>query len=365
MKIAVFSVACCASISIAHAQSSVTLYGLIDGGLSYVTNAGGHAQVLENSGVLRNNRWGIMGQEDLGGGWKTVFILENGFTLENGALGQGGLEFGRRAYVGIGNDYGFVTLGRQYDLIVVDGADYSAAIYNTVYAFHQGDIDRLSGERVNSSIKFISNSFRGFSFGALYGFGDPGTPTNTGRTLSAGAHYQNGSFTMGGAYTVVHNSVMPLATFFGITRLFGQTIGTVNATTGALTAVSVNISKLQTSVLGASWDWASWGVRGLVTDTKISVFGNSGNYLTFEGTGVWRPTAALSLSAAYALLRFEGQKYGEASATADYFLSKRTDVYAAVVNMRGYDGARADLLTLATSSSNAQSVFRVGIRHLF
>ena len=365
MKIAVLSVVCCASINIAYAQSSVTLYGLIDGGLSYVTNAGGHAQVLENSGIMRNNRWGMKGIEDLGGGWKTVFVLENGFALENGTLGQGGLEFGRQAYVGIGNQYGTVTLGRQYDLIVQELGDYSGADYNTAYAFHQGDIDRLSGERVDSSIKFLSTSFHGFTFGALYGFGDPGTPTNTGRTLSAGAHYQNGPFTMGGAYTAVHNSVMPLATYFGITKLFGQTIGAVNAITGALTAAPVNISKLETSALGASWDWESWGVRGVVTNTKIAVFGDSGNYLTLEGTGVWHPIVSVAVSASYALLRFEGQKYGEAAATVDYVLSKRTDVYAAVVNMRGYDGARADLLTLATSGTNAQTAFRVGIRHLF
>jgi len=102
----------------AHAQSSVTLYGLVDDGLNINTNAGGKHLYNVSSGVIQASRWGMRGTEDLGGGLKTVFLLENGFDENTGKLGQGGLEFGRQAYVGLSSDYGSVTLGRQYDSVV-------------------------------------------------------------------------------------------------------------------------------------------------------------------------------------------------------------------------------------------------------
>jgi predicted porin len=62
---------------------------------------------------------GLRGTEDLGGGVRTVFVLKNGFELNNGRLAQGGAEFGRQAFVGFETDrLGTITLGRQYDSVV-------------------------------------------------------------------------------------------------------------------------------------------------------------------------------------------------------------------------------------------------------
>src|ERR1700712_1126890 len=82
----------------ASAQSSVTLYGLIDAGFAYTNNvantgAGPDQQVSKfgmTSGNLQGSRWGLRGQEDLGGGLKAVFTLENGFNITNGTASQGG-----------------------------------------------------------------------------------------------------------------------------------------------------------------------------------------------------------------------------------------------------------------------------------
>jgi len=65
----------------AHAQSSVTLYGIVDNGISYNSNAGGHTLYKLSSGVMQGSRWGVRGIEDLGGGLKTIFALESGFDL--------------------------------------------------------------------------------------------------------------------------------------------------------------------------------------------------------------------------------------------------------------------------------------------
>ncbi|MFP3693597.1 porin, partial [Burkholderia sp. SIMBA_048] len=73
----------------AHAQSSVTLYGLIDAGLTYTNNqitgtGGGHSNWEMTSGAVQYSRWGLRGAEDLGAGLKAVFTLESGFNLNNG-----------------------------------------------------------------------------------------------------------------------------------------------------------------------------------------------------------------------------------------------------------------------------------------
>jgi len=101
---------------IAHAQSTVTLYGLISTGILYTSNAGGHSQVSMASGPEQLPRFGLKGSEDLGGGTAAIFTLENGFNSANGTLGQGGRMFGRLAYVGLTNDrFGTVTMGRQLE----------------------------------------------------------------------------------------------------------------------------------------------------------------------------------------------------------------------------------------------------------
>jgi GBP family porin len=103
----------------AHAQSSVTLYGLIDTGIVYTNNQGGHSAWQENSSMLSNELWGLKGSEDLGGGLSAIFHLESGFNLQNGRATYTGTMFGRQAYVGMQSDkYGTFTLGRQYDSVV-------------------------------------------------------------------------------------------------------------------------------------------------------------------------------------------------------------------------------------------------------
>src|ERR1700743_2659772 len=111
----------------AHAQSSVTLYGLLDEGLLFNTNAknivngknvgGRQFSVDSNTGSL-GSRWGIRVIEDLGGGMNAVAGVESGINVSTGQFGQGGTAFGRQAYVGLGSkSYGTVTLGRQYDSV--------------------------------------------------------------------------------------------------------------------------------------------------------------------------------------------------------------------------------------------------------
>ncbi|MEA3130978.1 MAG: hypothetical protein QOF46_2773, partial [Paraburkholderia sp.] len=158
---------------VAHAQSSVTLYGIIDEGFNINTNSGGKHLYNLSSGVLQGSRWGLRGTEDLGGGLKAIFVLENGFDVNNGKLGQGGLMFGRQAYVGLSSQFGTVTLGRQYDSVV----DYVGPLeagdqWGGYIAAHPGDIDNFNNAyRTNNTVKYTSANYGGLTFGGTYSFG--------------------------------------------------------------------------------------------------------------------------------------------------------------------------------------------------
>jgi outer membrane protein OmpU len=135
------------AIPSAQAQSSVQIYGILDAGVTMLSNVAGAKAWVSDSGVQQANRLGFIGSEDLGGGNKAVFRLENGFSLNNGTLGQGGLLFGRQAYVGLSNPFGTVTLGRQYDFMTQKLAlDATAAFIGGLYDWHLGDQDRIAGE---------------------------------------------------------------------------------------------------------------------------------------------------------------------------------------------------------------------------
>ncbi|CAN7671052.1 porin [Caballeronia sp. LjRoot34] len=97
--------------AVADAQSSVTLYGVIDTGFQYQNGMPqGHLVSME-SGNLLPSRWGLKGAEDIGGGTQVIFRLESGFNSTTGALSCG--IFCRQAIVGVTNPaYGTVKVGR-------------------------------------------------------------------------------------------------------------------------------------------------------------------------------------------------------------------------------------------------------------
>ncbi|MGF6367994.1 putative porin [Paraburkholderia sp. RAU6.4a] len=159
----ILALACTASVAVAHAQSGVTLYGLIDNGLNYQSNAGGKRLYNMSAGELNGSRWGLRGTEDLGGGLAAICVLENGFDENTGKLGQAGLQFGRQAYVGVVSGVGAVTLGRQYDSIVDYVNPFAAAnTWGGTFLAHPGDVDQLAHtNRTNNSVKFKSHDIGG------------------------------------------------------------------------------------------------------------------------------------------------------------------------------------------------------------
>ncbi len=148
MKRKCLVVACTlACMGTASAQSSVTLYGVVDMNIEYANHVGAvpvasngfnrgpaNDAYRMNSGGVSGSRWGLRGTEDLGGGLKAVFVLESGFNLDTGTSQQSGRLFGRQAFVGVQKaGIGQFSFGRQYASMFEALADFSPTAYATQY----------------------------------------------------------------------------------------------------------------------------------------------------------------------------------------------------------------------------------------
>ena len=341
----------------AHSQSSVILYGILDNGITYTNNMGGKSSIQENTGIMQGNRWGLLGTEDLGGGLKAIFTLENGFTLNNGALAQGGLLFGRQAFVGLSsNTFGTMTLGRQYDFmcdfLVQDSAGNEIT---TAAGFHFQDVDRVACEELNNSVKYVTSSFYGVTAGAMYAFSNQagafgGNSANP-RGMSFGAKYDNGPLSIGAAYTDVD----------------GQT--------GSLATIAFGGTSLRTMGLGARYRFDKTLVFGNITTTSISntAAGGTATVNNYEIGAAYQLTPAFRYGGGYTLSTWNGYQYHQFNFALDYFLSKRTDLYLGVnYQHTNNDATGAGIWLVATpgsfknfSTSNNQVAVRLGIRHNF
>ncbi|MGO3126105.1 MAG: porin, partial [Advenella sp.] len=224
-----------AATGVAQAATSVTLYGLVDGGIGYtktkITESAfedGHrhgARWIEKrnigmvNGILNGNRWGLKGTEDLGNGTSAIFQVESGFDLGNGRSSQGGRLFGRKAIVGLtGDSWGTLTLGRQYNVAddVVSGIDpFGTGVLQA------GVVDGAFGDspsaRMDDSLKYMSPDFGGFKFGIAYagknyketdtqefdrrGHGETEKgEKNTTNWISMGLGFENGPVSVGASY---------------------------------------------------------------------------------------------------------------------------------------------------------------------
>jgi predicted porin len=127
------AVLCAATLlpGLACAQSSVTVYGIVDATVRHATNAGpdGSSLTSVGDGAYTGSRFGLKGSEDLGGGMKSLFLLEDGFDPSTGTTQQasssanngqgaapGGRLFGREAWVGLSAQGFTLQLGRQSTL---------------------------------------------------------------------------------------------------------------------------------------------------------------------------------------------------------------------------------------------------------
>jgi Outer membrane protein (porin) len=365
----------------ANAQSSVTLYGLIDAGVMYTNNVkkGGTqgALIQATSGNINGSRFGLRGGEDLGGGMKAIFVLEDGYNVQNGKLGQNNRMFGRQAFAGLSStQFGTLTLGRQYDSLV----DFVAPLSGTAGTFgdtgfaHPFDNDNLNHSvRMSNAIKYTSVNYGGLTFGGLYAFSN-----NTGfainRAYSAGVSYSNGPFKAAAGYLQINGS--------NSTTNTGGAVDLAESTANGTGGFQLGADVQRTAGAALSYGFGPVTTGFVYTHSQFentASFGathGSMRFDNFEVNGKYAVTPALSLGASYTYTNAHvggtstfgsDPKWNQVNLQAVYALSRRTDVYAeAMVQHVSGEGYTAFINTAGGASSTGnQVVGTVGLRTRF
>jgi predicted porin len=337
----------------AHAQSSVTLYGVADAGLLFNNNVkGGQLYALSTA---NSSRFGLLGSEDLGGGLKAIFNLENGYSIGTGAMSQGGLLFGRKAFVGLKSDtYGTLTAGRQYSASndatssFASGADWAAS--GLGYGTRAADVDNVdTSNRIQNSIKYTSPSYRGLTVGLLYSFGGQAGQFSKNAVTDAAVAYVNGPLRLGASYMFTKD---PYYATFGNQ---GNSSSTSSPVTGANNNMPSRIyggyasaGSQQIITAGGSYVVGPATIGVLYSNTQFQNLGSvnavgsfgtkyNGGTATFNSGELnlkYTLTPALTLAGAYIYTHNSGAdnlgsaSYNQINLGTIYSLSKRTSLYA-------------------------------------
>ncbi len=337
---------------VAHAQSAVEVYGIVDVGLvrdsgSVIDTTGSSYGTKLSSGAQSGTRLGFKGKEDLGNGLNALFVLETGIAADTGFLNQGNRAFGRQSFVGLQGDFGTLTLGRQYTsyfLTLNQVADPFASGLagnaqnlmlpgtrnaNIIEASITG-ADRAI--RMDNAIKYATPVFENFSAEIAYGFGEDRTKSDANRVITGSVGYDSKPLNVRLAYYEKNN--------------FDDT------------------ANLKSTMLAANYDlefakiYAAFADNDWVGQTKTR------NYLI----GATVPFGAHKVIASY--IRADGRGIYAAN-DADqwgigytYSLSKRTNLYAAYGYISNDGAAR---YTVGNNSDNGTTTkaFNLGVRHVF
>lgn len=332
----------------AQAQTSVTLYGVVDTGIGYQSNqapalgatSGGKASTKMINGIWAGSRFGLKGSEDLGGGTKAIFTLEEGFNSATGAQSVSGLAFNRQAYVGLTDArLGTFTAGRQYTSYYTLLSPWSPTTWLTgAFGAHPGDIDSLdTNYRANNSFVYTTPTIAGLTVSGSYSMGGAPGSFNAGSTWSAAAQYKNG----------------PLGVAAGIQRVNNSAAG--GGAWGSFSTVSNNGSQPAVSALNNGYQLAQAQQRIAVTggwqftpalDLSVSYsnvqyipgvnskFASEAVFNTYGAVLHWKAVPTLDLAGGYSYTKAakangvtDGAQYQQFNLSQYYSLSKRTAFY--------------------------------------
>ena len=358
MKKSLIALAALAAVGAASAQSSVTLYGVIDTNYGWarttVKNRNGVSGTVKTTttglnaagGNMSGSRWGLKGQEDLGNGLSAVFNVEAGFNSANGSTGASttynpvtrafdstGAGFNRRAVVGLKGGFGQVLLGRDYTPLdellggngfqAIDLSTYNESPYGTALYTSRADGIHYSGNFSGVGVKaFVSYEREKETTN--------GNTTGDERTEGYGLNlsYATGPFAIAG----------------GVQQF-------KNKETVAGTSTSVKNTEY---AVAASYDFTAAKVFGHYAGNDPDV----GETMHQYSLGVAVPFGAATLGAQYAYNKQGDFKGHDVVLQGTYALSKRTDLYARAGRYNSWKFKAAD-------QSVKSDVVAVGIRHRF
>ena len=381
---------------VANAQSSVTLYGIADAGLLFNNNVkGGKLYALSSA---TSSRFGLLGTEDLGGGLHAIFTLENGYTIGSGGLGQGGLLFGRKAFVGLKSDtYGALTAGRQYSAsndataTFASGADWAAS--GLGYGTRAADVDNVdTSNRIQNSIKYTSPNYRGLTVGLLYSFGGQAGHFSQNAVEDAAIAYSNGPLKLGASYMFTKdpyyatfgnqgNSSSPSSSVTGANNNMPSRIFGGYASAGSQQIITAGgsyvVGPATIAVLYSNTQFQNLGAVNAVGSFGTKYNGGTATFNSGELNVKYALTPALTLAGAYIYTHNSGAdnvgsaSYNQVNLGTIYSLSKRTSLYAIgfYETASGVDStgkAAVANFSGSTYSSNSRAVAAiVGMTHKF
>lgn len=324
-----------AAAGAAQAQSAVTLYGIVDLWVGQVTlkdGAGNKIQapglntlVMESGGV-NGSRWGLKGEEDLGGGLKAVFKVESGFSADTGA-GNGGPN--RQTYLGLAGGFGELTFGNVYsamdDVVGASNSGFDSALSASalVLAVNHGN-GGVGGynDKPRNAFKYVSPSFGGFSGGVSYSL-DENRSTKTNQT-DFSVSYAAGPIAANFAYEVQGDAAAS--------------------------------DDLKLTALNGSYDLGVAKLLASYGQSKLA----SAKSTDFQFGANVPLSSALTLSAGYAQSKDNAaagdQKRTGFSVVAAYGLSKRTTAYGGFNSSKGKTGSTTDFKA---------TVIAAGLNHKF
>jgi predicted porin len=375
MKRTAASAACLTALALfaghAAAQSSVTIYGTIDVGLDRIDKSQGNVQgtVFGVSGTTpvpnsiaapssvttrlspshtRQSNIGFKGVEDLGGGYRGLFVLEGGITADNGGLANDNRLFGRQAYVGLTTPMGEIKAGRQaspmligYYLVTPEAlgsTDFFGAglVVNTVQTWQDNQISyAIKQGPITAILSYATNSGIGNGISAARATATSSTPVATGSTgqivggLTAGAETASGRGKTAGALLAYRvENIVALASYHR-NNFDNVPIGVVSGTT----LVPLFIGEKFSSYMGA----VKYTIPGVGTsiavgahEAKFSLRGNTDPKVRTWTATLKHPIGLFDLSAIFLDTRFTNYTEGKDRGLmlgVDYNFSKRTAVY--------------------------------------
>jgi predicted porin len=351
-----------ASAGSALAQSSVTIYGIVDSGVEYVTNVGTTGNNLVRVPTLTGtlpSRLGFRGSEDLGGGLRANFTLESGIAPDSGTFNQAGRAFGRQAFVGLSGDWGAVTFGRIYTMtfFALGGLDQLGP---NVHSY--GDMDGyLANARVDNAIGY-KGTFSGVTVGATYSLGRDVAAAPAGAACAG--EFANDRRSCRNVSAMLRYDAVNWGVALSGDRSHGGAGAAAGLTTSALTDTR--------TVAGGYWKFGRGTLGGgVILRNNEGAPAQPKSRLAFIG-GTYELTPAVTLDLQYGKLDFQNSPNDSTyiAARAMYSFSKRTAVYASFGHISN-EGTAAISVSggavagAAPAPGGDQNGLMLGVRHSF
>ena len=365
-----------ASVSAAYAQSSVTLYGIVDGGVRITDNEGagpsGQGSVTRVvGGGFSQSRLGVNVTEDLGGGMKVLANLEHRLNLDTGSANPAPLPFWMQSWVGLqSSDFGRVTIGRQYNVLFdLVTSTYVSYPYSPYFDVYKPEVGLALSARADNMVKYLfeQGPIRGeLQVGAGEGGG--------GRTVGGVIRYSADGISVGAGvqdYMLPSTAKIKATTFGGSYKVgdwyvnAGWGENKVEGTPTAADATTIASTLLWASFNngGTGYDAALGGAAGLLGLKKRTMWTLGLGYQMTPQLNLGTHFYSAKQTGALAALELKAKFW---SAVADYALSKRTDLYAEI-DRTSLTGDHASLNSAAGAPNGAKNRlgYTVGIRHRF